>query len=304
MTEPYDECRLPNLDARVRNGKVIESLTSPCETKKVKRAQEINQLTTDWERLGAEDPFWAVCVDPAKKGGRWNYDEFLASGRDEIAAIMPHVDRFGLAGKSGTQALDFGCGAGRLSTALAAYFDRVVGMDISRSILAEAASRDESGGRCVYLHNEHPDLRACGDRSFDLVYSSLTLQHMSRGLALAYIREFFRVVKADGIVVFSVPVASRWTLKAAVFKVAPARVVGWIQTRLLRYPAPMRMNTIPRRTIEAVAKQYGCRILATSEPVHQPRDWNVVQFVIKPTSGSDAYREFPPPRLAAPTHAP
>ena len=243
-------------------------------------AHELNQLTADWERLGLVDPLWAVCVDASKKGGRWDYDEFLESGRAEVSAVMSRLDTLGPSDRPRTVALDFGCGAGRLSTALAGHFEHVVGVDISRSILDEATKRDRTGGRCIYLHNEHPDLRRFADRSFDLVYSSLVFQHMSRKLALGYVSEFFRVVRPEGLVILSLPTAPRWTLKAAVFKFAPNCWTRWIQTRFLSYPAPMRMNAVSCRAIESTAHMHGCRVLAALKGFDRSHDWHVVQFVI------------------------
>src|SRR4051812_27352912 len=84
-------------------------------------ARALQRLRSDWTRLGEADPLWAVCVDPARKGGRWDPEEFNATGRAEIAAALAHLDRLGLCRRR-ERALDFGCGAGRLTAALAAEF--------------------------------------------------------------------------------------------------------------------------------------------------------------------------------------
>ena len=40
---------------------------------------EVLRLKEVWERLGAEDPLWAVASLPDKRGGRWDEREFLAT---------------------------------------------------------------------------------------------------------------------------------------------------------------------------------------------------------------------------------
>ena len=34
----------------------------------------------DWEHLAETDPLWAVLTHPGRKGGRWDVDEFFATG--------------------------------------------------------------------------------------------------------------------------------------------------------------------------------------------------------------------------------
>ncbi len=50
-------------------------------------------------------------MDPARRGGRWDPAEFLASGQAEITALLASLDRLGLR-PGRAAALDFGCGAG------------------------------------------------------------------------------------------------------------------------------------------------------------------------------------------------
>jgi SAM-dependent methyltransferase len=84
----------------------------------------------DWERLAAEDPLWAVLTDPARRGRRWRVEDFLATGEAEIAGALEEAAELDLPERRGS-ALDFGCGAGRLTRALSLRFERAVGVDIS-----------------------------------------------------------------------------------------------------------------------------------------------------------------------------
>ena len=50
----------------------------------------------DWEELAAYDPLWAVLTRPGKRGGRWDRDEFFATGETEIAGVVVAADQLGL----------------------------------------------------------------------------------------------------------------------------------------------------------------------------------------------------------------
>src|SRR5438270_11402670 len=83
-----------------------------------------------WNRLATNDPFWAILSDPGKRHGGWNPDEFFAIGRNDIASLMRVTERLGYPVARG-QALDFGCGVGRITQALAGWFDHGTGVDVS-----------------------------------------------------------------------------------------------------------------------------------------------------------------------------
>jgi SAM-dependent methyltransferase len=72
--------------------------------------------------------------------------------------------------------------------------------------MIEAARRlDRSGGRVEYVRNDEPSLARFADRSFDLVYSNLVLQHMPEELGRGYVAELARVLRPGGLLVFQAP---------------------------------------------------------------------------------------------------
>lgn len=153
-----------------------------------------------WERLGAHDPYWAVLTDPCKKGGKWDKDEFFASGQREIEQVLKNLVRMGVH-CSGT-ALDFGCGVGRLCRALSGYFARVIGVDISQAMLDEARVVNRDFPNIEFVHNVARDLRCIPSASIDLVYSNIVLQHMPPAPQRLYVGEFARIVRPGGVAVF------------------------------------------------------------------------------------------------------
>ena len=147
---------------------------------------------------------WAVLSDPAKLGGHWDESEFFRTGEHEIDAVMEAVRRIFPQMRRG-RALDFGCGLGRLSRALASRFESVTGVDIAPSMIAGARTLNQAIPNCSFVLNERGDLRQFPDNSFDFVYTNIVLQHMNPRFATCYIREFVRSAATGGIIVFRLP---------------------------------------------------------------------------------------------------
>ena len=166
---------------------------------------DLEDVSRHWNRLGAEDPLWAVLTSPGKSGNRWSTAEFLETGVHEVNDVLDDLRERSIAVQMGS-ALDFGCGAGRLTQALGgAGFAHVVGIDVSRGMLDTARKLNQYQEQCSYVHNDQPDLSVIDDNSMDLVYSSRVLQHLPPRLAHIYIAEFFRIARPGGIVVFQIP---------------------------------------------------------------------------------------------------
>ena len=156
----------------------------------------------DWEELAAADPLWAILAGPDQRGGRWDTEKFFATGEQEIAELMELVTQVGGLERMG-RALDFGCGVGRLTRALGARFDEAVGVDISEEMVRLAPELNSEVPGCSFVVNAKPDLSVFDASSFDLVYTTLVLQHLPRReLLRAYLSEFLRILRPGGLAVF------------------------------------------------------------------------------------------------------
>src|ERR1700722_8543946 len=162
---------------------------------------DLKELQREWDALGASDPLGTT--DPSARVGRWNPDEFFASGEREISVAMEKLRELGVSFYSGI-ALDFGCGAGRLTQALARRFQSVYGVDIAPSLI-EQAKRLSRSEKCHYLINGRDDLRIFPPEFFDFVYTSTALQYMEPHYSTKYIGEFLRILRPGGVLVFDLP---------------------------------------------------------------------------------------------------
>lgn len=240
----------------------------------------LDDVRRDWTKLGAEDPLWAVLVQPGKRGGRWDVEEFLATGRADVEETVDWLDRLGLPTRW-SRALDFGCGVGRVSQALTAYADEVTGVDIAPSMLGTARQLDRSAGKCRFVLNDTPDLNQFPDGHFDLVYSTLVLQHLPRPAIDRYLVEFLRVLRTGGVAVVGVPTEPVRTIKGIIWRVAPYRLISWGQRRILGYPAPMRMTAVPQADIAELTSAHGGELAGQRPDRPYTEDWRCARYALR-----------------------
>ncbi|MGX7825463.1 class I SAM-dependent methyltransferase [Actinokineospora sp. 24-640] len=240
-----------------------------------------DEVRRDWTRLGECDPLWAVYVSPGKRGGRWDVEEFLALGRDDVADTRAWLARLGRPTRW-RRALDFGCGAGRLTTALADHAEAVTGVDVSLPMLETARAIDATG-RCEFVLNDAPDLELFGDNEFDLVYTALVLQHLPREVIEGYLPEFVRVLAPGGTAVLHCSTTPLWTFKGVLWRLVPHRLIAFGQRKLLGYPAPMRMTALSDKRFTAIITAAGGTVVDTLTEDDRSTHWRLTRYVITKT---------------------
>ena len=219
----------------------------------------------DWEDLSALDPYWAICSDRERRFGGWDSEEFLRSGVETVTATLELGARHGVP-REHADALDFGCGTGRLTLALARHFAHCVGVDVSARMIEQARALGAEHANCAFEVHDPPDLARFADASFDLVLSRFVLQHMpGRAAKERYIAEFVRVLRPGGMIAIQLPSAipahHRLQPRPRLYRllrragVAPAVLYGRMRLH------PIRMSALPRERVLAVLRDAGARIL-------------------------------------------
>lgn len=234
-----------------------------------------------YEKLGRDDPFYAVLTAERFRNNRWDVQEFFATGETEVAEVFEYLSETGLVFNRGS-ALDFGCGVGRLTQALATRFESVVGVDIAESMVEKARELNRHGTRVEYFANPVDHLRFLGDRTFDFVYSSITLQHVPPPANLRYVEEFLRVLRPGGVAVFQVPngrEVREGSLWQTLYKLRRQYLRrAW---KTIRGKPAYEMHYIPRAVVEKAIAERGARLVAaTSFGVGGP-DANFRYCVVK-----------------------
>ncbi len=163
---------------------------------------DLNETMRDWDSLAEKDALWAILTDANRANGKWEIEEFMATGDAEIQTVMDHLTRINCIPTTNGAALDFGCGVGRLTQPMARRFTSCIGVDISREMIQRAVLLNRHAN-CRYVASSEISLPFV-DESFSFIYSNIVLQHVPRGLAAEYLREFVRVLAPGGVLVFGV----------------------------------------------------------------------------------------------------
>jgi SAM-dependent methyltransferase len=219
----------------------------------------------EWEELAELDPLWAVLSEPDRKGGRWDLDAFLATGELEVARRMARLAELGLP-KRWERALDFGCGVGRITRALAARFGEVLGLDASRTMVEHARRINEDVTNASFVAGSPAELEP---GSFDLAWSVLVLQHLAPEEVEPAIERLVGLVRPGGAAVFQLPHATRplhrLQLSRRGYRLLRALGVGAGTIHRHTPLTPMRMTVLPQGRVEAAVERAGGRLLA-AEP--------------------------------------
>jgi len=139
----------------------------------------------DWEKLAQHEPYWAVLSHDkfkTKNLDEATLDNFFQTGVnyvDRTKKVLADLSDGPFIPRS---ALDFGCGVGRLVIPMSRDCERVVGIDISDTMLLECKKKT-LGAPEIELYST---LEEIPNARFDWVNTCIVLQHIppERGIVL------------------------------------------------------------------------------------------------------------------------
>lgn len=211
------------------------------------------------------DPLWGALTTPDRDIAP---DEFIAEGEREIARLLDHAATLGHPTRRG-RALDFGCGPGRLTRALAERFGSAVGVDLSARMVETARRLNADITNCEFIAGERT-LERFGAGEFDLVYSNLVLQHVSDPEAvLDYVAGFARVLGDGGLLAFqlltAIPPLRRLQPRRRLYH--GLRRCGLSPELLVRrlHLDPIGLYAVDAAAVESTLARAGARLIRADE---------------------------------------
>jgi ubiquinone/menaquinone biosynthesis C-methylase UbiE len=192
----------------------------------------------------------AYYVDTSLSYDDPDMDAFWATGETIVKRALQDGP---VAVPVGGTAVELGCGLGRNLRALAARYDRAIGLDISQEMLDRARDHLEPGIELVRC--DGTSLRPLPDEAADFVLSIIVLQHIPDVAVIAgYVRDIARVLRPGGYAVLQWNgsrgtslgwAARRWALIIRRRLVRPAEPYGREVAEFLGSRIPLaRMRTV------------------------------------------------------------
>lgn len=159
-------------------------------------------MNNEWKVLGKKDPYYGVCSsDEFNKSNltETSRTAFFKSGAEYIASITSVIK--GVFGHDfhPQNAVDFGCGVGRLVIPLSSVCKHVTGIDISAGMLAEAKKNiDERGIQNVSLVESGSNINLQREQ-YDFIHSYIVFQHIPVKAGIHIFQQLLDLLKPGGI---------------------------------------------------------------------------------------------------------
>lgn len=211
------------------------------------RQQMLDRIAAAWAAFGAEQPFWSVLTADEFRQGEvdQHLDDFYATGATVIDQLVALLRRNKIDPGDIRRVLDFGCGVGRLSFALAQHFENVSGADISQPHLQLANDWAKNHGIAnVAFEQVHSISGLRQLPECDLLFSYIVLQHNPPPIIFYMLDSLLSLVAIGGYAFFQVPTF------IAGFQFDPDHYLSADQPQ-------MEMNALPQRHIFNLAARRG-----------------------------------------------
>ncbi len=165
--------------------------------------EQLQKMREDWDQRARENA--RHYVDTASAD--WTDDEFFRSGEktvaEEILTDLGNICQGKAPGEM--RVLEIGCGAGRVTKALARFFGEVHAVDVSGEMVRLATQALAGHPNAFLYHNNGTDLRIIPAAQFDFAFSSIVFQHIpSREIIENYVREVHRLLRPGALFKFQV----------------------------------------------------------------------------------------------------
>ena len=178
-------------------------IPSASVTSKRPSEETLEMMRAEWDARAKENAYHYV----ASSQESWTPEEFYASGRQSVEELIVNDSARIYRGADLRQMtmLEIGCGAGRMTRALAEIFGDVHAIDVSGEMIARAREGMAGIENVHFHHTNGTDLAALPDVEFDFAFSFIVFQHIpEQAIIERYIHDVAERLKPGGLFKFQV----------------------------------------------------------------------------------------------------
>jgi ubiquinone/menaquinone biosynthesis C-methylase UbiE len=171
--------------------------------KDISPEEQLKKMRDDWDRRARENARYYVATGTKE----WTDEQFFKSGEMNVAEQVLNDMENICQGKppAAMRVLEIGCGAGRVTRALAKVFGEVHAVDVSGEMVRQAALALHDRPNAFVYQNNGKDLTVLPALEFDFAFSSIVFQHIpSREVIENYVREVHRLLRPGALFKFQV----------------------------------------------------------------------------------------------------
>jgi len=217
------------------------------------RLQE--RIHAAWTHLGEVRPHHSVLTAREYLPESLNeesLERFFHSGEIEAATIDAMLKRHGFAAMKTGICVEFGCGLGRITYALARRFEMVHAYDVSSNHIALAKLR----ARDLQVRNVQFHVCEAGVQELepcDFLFSCLVFQHNPPPIICSMISSSLRSLREGGMAIFQVPTfGARYTFSLQNYLATPPQL-------------DIEMHCVPQHTVFEIIAEHGCSVREVRE---------------------------------------
>lgn len=213
-------------------------------------------VQASWEQFGREEPHWSVLTTEDFKQANLdaNRERFYQTGVESAELFLNLLRRNGCfpEGVVNKTVLEYGCGVGRVTHALARHFKRVYACDISAPHLELARQFTESLGlrNIEFTQIRHPH-DAARFPQVDAVYTLIVLQHNPPPIIRIILNGLLEALAPGGVAFFQLLTYQRG------YSFIAEEYLRGVATR----GAQIEMHPLPQPRVFEIVAQRNCRVL-------------------------------------------
>ena len=165
--------------------------------------EQLRKMRRDWDERARENARYYV----ATARENWTDQEFFDSGQRAVAEQILN-DMINICQDKDPKQMriiEIGCGAGRVTRALAGVFGEVHAIDVSGEMIARARQALSDHPNAHIYQNNGKDLDVLPPGPYDFAFSTIVFQHIpSREVIYNYVREVHRLLRPGALFKFQV----------------------------------------------------------------------------------------------------